>query len=136
MTKEQAREYRKSLTLPYYIVYGLPYSMYAGITNQPKLRMRNHEKRTDRKYRCTDEWFILDICKTKEDAIHSEKQHHENGWNGGTFGNENHNAKLTRADVEDIRRRYPEEDSVQLAGSFNVTARHIRDIINFKKWKL
>ena len=68
-------------TLLYYIVYCLPNHIegpYAGMTNQPYMRMTDHK----RLGRDTSEWFILDVCLTKEEAKKSEDAYHDQGYRG------------------------------------------------------
>ena len=50
-------------------------------------------------------------------------------------GEENHNSKLTSADVAMIRKLYPEKNQYQLAEQFNVTQSTIGAIVRRKTWR-
>lgn len=50
------------------------------------------------------------------------------------FCETHHNARLTRADVDDIRRRYPAESSVALGEEFGVGFDHITRICRGERW--
>lgn len=78
-----ASRWRKKNTLPYYIVYALPAfneagDIYCGVTNQPIPRMQHHKSVG----RDASEWFILDICRTKKEALIIEAQYHDQGYRG------------------------------------------------------
>ena len=81
--EEKFRANRDTKILPYYIVYALPNfnstdEVYCGQTNQPIHRMNGHKcKGND-----TSEWFILDICSTREEALVIEAQYHDQGYKG------------------------------------------------------
>ena len=78
------KAYRESKKLNVHIVYCLPYydqkgfMAYAGVTNQPHHRMVNHK----REGRNTEDWFVLQICSTKEEALIIERQYHGKGYGG------------------------------------------------------
>ena len=74
LKKRVAYEQRK---LPYYIVYSLNEG-YCGITNNPYNRMFKHKHSG----RDVDGYFVLDICKTKKEALMSERKYHEQGYKG------------------------------------------------------
>ena len=76
---KRQRERREKMKLTCWIVYGLPYDMYAGITNIPDERMFDHMRKIGRD---TDEWFVLDVCLTESEAREREKYWHSNGWRG------------------------------------------------------
>lgn len=63
-----------------YIVYCLPNETiaYAGITNRPNIRMIEHRCNG----RNTSDWFILQVCKTREEALKIESEYHKIGYSG------------------------------------------------------
>lgn len=65
-------------TLPYWIVYLLPNANYVGKTNNPTYRMPNHRQAK----RDTDEWYILDVVHTNEEALEKESYYHSLGFSG------------------------------------------------------
>tara|TARA_R100000951_G_scaffold93161_2_gene81692 strand:- start:469 stop:828 length:360 start_codon:yes stop_codon:yes gene_type:complete len=76
IAKKKAVYYAK--ILPYYVVYVLPDTHYCGMTNNPQNRMYKHKSMN----RNTDDWFVLDICKTKKEALIVEREYHNQGYNG------------------------------------------------------
>lgn len=63
-----------------YVVYCLPNTdiAYAGVTSQPITRMKRHRTAG----RNTSDWFILQVCKTKAEALEVEAMYHELGYDG------------------------------------------------------
>ena len=51
----------------YYTVYYIPEKHYCGITNRPKRRVKEHG---------ADNFKVLQICKTKQEARHYENLFH------------------------------------------------------------
>ena len=49
-------------------------------------------------------------------------------------GEEHHNARLTRADVDLIRKIHPLLGYLRLGRAFNVSRSHVRDIVKHRKW--
>lgn len=85
--REQINEYRREryqkFVCDYFVVYCIPDAdYYVGYTNSPHHRMESHRA----KGRDTDEWFILDICMTKEEAILKEREYHNQGYAGKNLG--------------------------------------------------
>ena len=88
---------------PFYIVYCLMNGR-VGITNNPYNRMSNHKS----KGRDVKDWFILDICNTKEEAIATERQYHRegaSGWNE-TFGIPQTKEQLAENNRARVRKAY------------------------------
>ena len=75
--------------LPHHIVYCLPhynkhgYVKYAGVTDNPYYRMRVHKYDGNN----TDEWFVLQVCETREEAFKIEREYHKKGYAGGQHHN-------------------------------------------------
>ncbi len=85
--KEYKRAYHESKRLKdIHIVYCLPNTdiPYAGVTKRPDLRMQQHRSLTKRD---TSDWFVLKVCKTREEAFEVEREYHEKGYDGA---NEHH----------------------------------------------
>ena len=80
------KAYHESLKLPFVIVYCLPNNdtPYAGVTRNPKKRMYRHKQGCV--IRDTSEWFILDICETREEALKLEAEYHSKGYAGYNQG--------------------------------------------------
>jgi len=62
-----------------YIVYGLPWENYAGMSREPLKRIQNHKSIYGRN---TDDWFILSVCNSKEEAQLKEYEFQAQGWGG------------------------------------------------------
>lgn len=74
---------RESMNLNYYIVYCLPNfnndnKAYAGITNQPSVRMRSHKSLGKN----IEGWFILGVLENKIKARQLEIEYHNKGYSG------------------------------------------------------
>ena len=84
MTKEERKKYNKQYKekskLPFWIIYCLPNEdiPYAGMTQSPTYRMHAHKG----KGRDTEDWFILDICMTEDEARRVEDLYHDQGYDG------------------------------------------------------
>ena len=74
----------ESHRLSHYIVYCLPYydkyeyMAYAGVTDNPHNRMPNHKRDGNN----TEDWFILQICETRKEALIIEAEYHNKGYAG------------------------------------------------------
>ena len=78
------KAYSDSKKLSYNLVYCIPNydglgSNYAGVTNQPDARMRNHKK--DGKLN-TDKWYELEGIVDRAEAEAKEKEYHKLGYHG------------------------------------------------------
>ena len=62
--------------LPYYDKHG--YMSYAGVTDAPNNRMLKHENVGNN----IDDWFILQVCETRQEALKIEAEYHEKGYAG------------------------------------------------------
>ena len=51
---------------------------YAGVTDNPYYRMQKHK--TDGNN--TDEWFVLQVCETRKEALIIEAEYHNKGYAG------------------------------------------------------
>ena len=74
--------FRLSKTLKdIHIVYCIPSTdiPYCGVTNQPYFRMQHHRNTYNRD---TSEWFILQVCNTREEALKIESEYHKIGYSG------------------------------------------------------
>ena len=76
------KEWRAKKDHTFFVVYCLPDHNYVGYTISTYRRMLQHEQRG----KSTDEWFVLDICKTKAEAIQLEKRYHSLGYEGKNLG--------------------------------------------------
>jgi hypothetical protein len=76
--------------------------------------------------------FLGTIADNNKDALHKGRHRH-----GDVHGEQHYAAKLTQAQVQEIRRVYAEGNAThqQLADSFHVSRRQIGDIINHKYWR-
>ena len=77
------KSYDDKKKLDYYVVYALPNfnntsEVYCGISSNIYRRMVNH-KATNKN---TEDWFILDVVKDKEEALSIERNYHDNGYKG------------------------------------------------------
>ena len=73
------REYHLNNTLDHYIVYYLPKINYCGVTQNPQFRMSTHRTHGND----TTGWEVLNIAKTKKEALEIESKYHsEKGMNG------------------------------------------------------
>jgi hypothetical protein len=87
--KDKIKARYESKRLPHHIVYCLPhydkhgYMAYAGVTDNPDNRMRQHKSRGNN----TDEWFVLHECETKKEALKIEREYHKKGYAGGQHHN-------------------------------------------------
>ena len=81
MYRDYNNQYRAERTLNYWVVYCLPNNVipYCGQTTRPQFRMNEHNLILGR---CTDDWFILDICATKQEALSVEASYHAMGYDG------------------------------------------------------
>ena len=63
-----------------YIVYCLPNTenIYCGYTQNPKERMKRHRTAG----RNTSEWFVLQVCETRDEALRVEAEYHKLGYGG------------------------------------------------------
>jgi len=63
-----------------FIVYCLPYTdiPYCGITNRPDIRMIEHGTVGND----TTDWFILQVCNTRDEALKIESEYHKKGYLG------------------------------------------------------
>ena len=64
--------------LEYYIVYYIPNEHYVGITNQPKARMKHHEKNGKN----IDGWRVLFCSSDRHQARLIENRFHDMGFEG------------------------------------------------------
>jgi hypothetical protein len=76
--KKYSKQFRQSKRLPYYIVYILPISHYAGITNNSYFRMVSHKFNE----RDITGWYEVARYNTKKEALAHEAQLHSQGYNG------------------------------------------------------
>mgnify|MGYP003651261529 CR=1 FL=1 len=85
--KDKVKLYQKSWhnsnKLSYYIVYALPNyrnnnKVYCGMTQNPYRRMIKHNQDNNN----TEGWFILDVCKTKREALNLERAYHNSSYKG------------------------------------------------------
>ena len=81
---EKNKVYNESKKLPYNIVYCIPdYNgngdNYAGVTNQPEIRMRGHK--SDGRIN-TDKWYELERIVDRAEAEAKEKEYHSLGYHG------------------------------------------------------
>ena len=87
--KEKKRQwqrdaYNKSRT-PFYIVYCIPneFPPYCGMTNRPLRRMEEHRYYNDRDLGPEgDEWYVLNVCETRAEALAKEREYHLQGFGG------------------------------------------------------
>lgn len=77
----KAKRVRKEYKLNFYIVYSLM-NGYVGKTNNPYRRMASHKHNG----KDVSDWFILDVCKTNEEALELEKAYHTKGALGHRGG--------------------------------------------------
>lgn len=80
--------YRKSVTLPYNIIYCIPNydgkgNDYVGITNQPMIRMHSHKSLGKLN---TGEYIELDRVDTRAEALILEAEYHDKGYHGAQTG--------------------------------------------------
>ena len=80
----KAVAYRESKTLCYSIIYCIPNydgkgGNYAGVTNNPTQRMRQHKSLGKLN---TADWFVLDIVVDRAEAFDSESKFHSQGYHG------------------------------------------------------
>ena len=64
--------------LDYYIVYYIPNEHYVGITNQPKARMKHHEKSGKN----IEDWRVLFCTHDRHEARLIENRFHDIGFEG------------------------------------------------------
>lgn len=81
--KELHKRYRDNVKLENVIVYCLPNEEvpYVGVTNCPTMRMANHKFNG----RDTQDWFILRVCPTREEALELEAMYHSKGYGGANL---------------------------------------------------
>lgn len=74
----------------------------------------------------------LEWCTQKENTIHAYKT----GLAKGRPGEQNSNSKLTKKQVLEIRNLYTQGNWThrELAQKYNISRRHVGDIINRKRW--
>ena len=78
------KTYEESYRLTHHIVYCLPYydqhgyMAYAGVTSNPYKRMKRHKQVGNN----TEDWFILQICETRKEALKIEAEYHKKGYAG------------------------------------------------------
>tara|TARA_R110000796_G_scaffold214939_2_gene330969 strand:+ start:75 stop:665 length:591 start_codon:yes stop_codon:yes gene_type:complete len=78
------KTYYEAQRLTHHIVYCLPYydqhghMAYAGVTDNPTWRMISHNSSGKN----TDDWFILQVCNTREEALRVEAEYHSKGYAG------------------------------------------------------
>lgn len=109
-----------------YIVYLLPHEYYVGQTNNSYNRIKKHQGNGKN----TDEWYILKVCKNKQEARELEAVYHDKGYNGLS-----QNRSLTLEDVQNIRHLYniKRYNQVELADIYNIDSSNVSRIIR-KEW--
>ena len=70
---------RESLKDSFYTLYYLREEHYVGVTNQPKLRLKNHKKSGKH----TIDYEAITTFNTKREALDAERHLHSIGYNGG-----------------------------------------------------
>jgi len=83
--QEYYRKYYKQNALGFYVVYCLPNTdvAYCGISQNPTFRMTQHRTNGND----TTDWFILQVCETKAEALEIEKAYHKQGYDGANQSN-------------------------------------------------
>ena len=82
---DKSKAWYESHRLTHHIVYCLPYydkhgyMAYAGVTDIPYNRMNQHNHGGN----STEDWFILQVCETREEAEKIESEYHKKGYAGG-----------------------------------------------------
>tara|TARA_R110000744_G_scaffold355631_1_gene462215 strand:+ start:39 stop:458 length:420 start_codon:yes stop_codon:yes gene_type:complete len=77
------KENRDSKKLGYYLVYALPNfnntnEVYCGVTQNIIARMQKHSTSLNN----TEGWFVLDVLKTRDEALEIEREYHDKGYKG------------------------------------------------------
>lgn len=102
-----------------WIVYALPHEMYVGITTNSVKRMSYHRRQRRRN---TDDWFILHVAISKQEALRVEAEHHFSGWKGRG------SRKLSLDQIEEIRKS--NKPQAEIAKEYNITQSMVSRIVN------
>ena len=76
--QERARSFKSNAVEDFHTLYYLPEHHYAGVTNQPKLRMLNHRAAG----KVTTGWEVVATFKAKREALDAEYELHKIGYYG------------------------------------------------------